>query len=179
MGKARIPASLNGIEFDCIVNRSRKYTADAPEYPVEKGFKVSDTLQRKPVTLDVTIFNTDMPVTWKVRHSGKSRMREVEDALLDLFMSNQIVTFVTTDRVYENMVITSLTIPEGEYLNAREISLSLKQITVTSKVTISEDYDQSGATGENAGSTATYDEEMGESILHSLLSGVLDKFFGG
>ena len=63
MSKARIPASLGGIEFDCTISRERSYEADIPEYPVEDGYYVSDSIHKKPLTFELVVFVTNMPVT--------------------------------------------------------------------------------------------------------------------
>lgn len=128
MSKAKIPASLGGIEFDCTISRERTYEADVPEYPVEGGFTVSDAILKKPLGLEVVVFVTNMPVTWAKIHAGSNRVKTVSDALVNLYLSGKPVSFVTPDKVYENMAITKLSLPEEDYANAIEIALSLKQV---------------------------------------------------
>lgn len=178
MSRATIPASLGGVEFDCTISRERNYEADVPEYPVEDGYYVSDSILKKPLTIDVTAFITNMPVTWAKRHSGSNRVKTVTDALLQIYLSGTLVSFVTPDKVYENMAITKLGIPEEDYLNAAEISISLKEVTVTSaNVMVVSSYDYSGSSSDSAGSTGTTEEESGtkrQSILSSLLGWLFD-----
>ena len=178
MSKATIPASLGGVEFDCIISRERSYEADVPEYPVEDGYYVSDSILRKPMQLDITAFVTNMPVTWAKRHSGSNRVKTITDALLDLYYAGELVSFVTPDKVYENMAITKLGIPEEDYLNAVEISITLKEVTITSaETTTVSSYDYSGSSSDSAGSTGTTEEESTttkQSILSSIFSGLLD-----
>lgn len=173
MSKARVPASLGGIEFDCTVSRERTYEADVPEYPVEGGFKVSDAILKKPLGLELVVFVSNMPVTWMKIHSGKNRVKTVSDALVNLYLAGNPVTLVTPDKVYENMAITKLSLPEDDFANAIEITLSLKQVTVTSANTIVvSSYNYSGSSSDNAGSTSTSEEESTpkkKSILSSLL----------
>lgn len=173
MSKATVPASLGGVEFDCTISRERSYEADVPEYPVEDGYYVSDSILKKPLVIEVTAFITNMPVTWAKRHSGNNRVKTVIDALLNIYLQGTLVRFVTPDKVYENMAITKLGIPEDEFLNAVEITISLKEVTVTTaNVMVVSSYDYSGGSADSAGSTATTDEESSEkrqSILSSLL----------
>lgn len=131
MSKAKIPASLGGIEFDCTISRERTYEADVPEYPVEGGFTVSDAILKKPLGLEVVVFVTNMPVTWAKIHAGSNRVKTVSDALVNLYLSGKPVSFVTPDKVYENMAITKLSLPEEDYANAIEIALSLKQVKIS------------------------------------------------
>jgi len=164
MSKATIPASLGGVEFDCTIKRERNYEADVPEYPVEDGFMVSDAVLKKPLTIELTAFISNMPVTWRAKHKQTNRVKEVCDALIDLYMSGKPLRLVTPDKIYENMVITTLSIPDEAYINAAEVTISLKQVTVTRAETvfIASDYDYSGATAENSGSSGTTTETDGE-----------------
>lgn len=177
MSKAKIPASLGGIEFDCLISREQSYSADAPEYPVEDGFYVSDSILLKPLTIEVTAFITNTPVTWAARHSGSNRVKTVSDALIELYKSKSLVSFVTPDKVYSNMAITQLSLPEDDYLNAIEVSISLKQISVTTAQTaVVSSYNYSGTSNDNAGSTATT-EESSSSRKSSILHSVFGTFF--
>ena len=67
MAKAKQPVSVDGIEFDALITESASYEAEVPEYPIETGFMVNDTIILRPVLLDMTLFLTDTPVTWKAR----------------------------------------------------------------------------------------------------------------
>lgn len=179
MSKAKIPASLGGIEFDCTIKRERSYEADVPEYPVEGGYYVSDSILKKPLTFEVTAFISNMPVTWRDRHAGNNRVKAVTDALIELYLSGQLVRFVTPDKVYENMAITKLSLPEEEYLNAIEVGISLKQVSVTSaQVIVVSSYNYSGSSSTNVGSSATT-EEGSTTKKKSILSSLFGWLFGG
>ena len=72
MARAKQPVSINGIEFDALIDESRTLEATVPEYSVESGFSVSDAIILSPEKLDMTLFVTNTPVTWYNRH-GRSR----------------------------------------------------------------------------------------------------------
>jgi len=131
MSKARIPASLGGIEFDCTISRERSYEADIPEYPVEDGYYVSDSIHKKPLSFELVVFVTNMPVTWAKRHAGSNRVKNTIDSLVELYLSGRLSTLVTPDKVYENMGITKLSVPEEDYVNVggynRRIELQLQR----------------------------------------------------
>lgn len=178
MGKARRPASLNGIYFDAIISRDRNYTADVPEYPVESGFSVSDAVLNQPMQLNVTAFISNTPVTWK-RQLGNTRGRvdRVLRQLENLYFSKSIVTLTTSGRTYSSMAITSLTIPEtAEMTSAVEVQLTLKQVRVTraKTTTIPASYGMSGTTGASGGTASTETKKEGSfldkacSILYGL-----------
>lgn len=105
MARAKQPVSIDGIEFDALIDQSISYEADAPEYPTEKGFSVSDTVILKPEVISMTLFVTDTPVTWRNRFgSGAGRVENVIKRLEKLYFAKKVFTVVTTDAVYDNMV---------------------------------------------------------------------------
>ena len=114
MGKALRPVSVAGIEFDALLDESRSLSADAPEYPVEDGFVVSDSIILKPYTLDMTLYLTDSPVTWRQRlGGGQGRVQDVIKRLEDAYFAKEPVTVITSERTYSNMAITSITISKS------------------------------------------------------------------
>lgn len=159
MARAKQPVSIDGIEFDALIDQSIDYSAEVPEYPTEEGFSVSDTIVLKPETISMTLFVTDTPVTWKQRFgSGSGRVENVVKRLEELYFSKKVITIVTSDAVYDNMAITSISIAKSTSVGyAREIPISFKKIVVTesSTVTIPASYGKSGATGASAGSANT------------------------
>ena len=161
MEKARIPASLNGIYFDAIITRETSYEADVPEYPIETGFYVTDAILRKPITLNVTAFISNSPVTWKNLRS-KNRLSKTLKKLENLYFSGELVTFTTSKRVYTSMAMTSLTVPETEEMaNAVEVSFTLKQVRTTKSKTktIPASYGLGGTTAESGGTANTTEEK--------------------
>lgn len=108
MARAKQPVSVDDIEFDALIDSEEGYEADVPEYPTEKGFSVSDTIVLKADTLNMTLYVTDTPVTWRERTgSGPGKTEGVVRRLKDLYFAKKILEVTTTDCVYSNMVITS------------------------------------------------------------------------
>lgn len=165
MARAKQPVSVNGIEFDALIDSEEGYAAEAPEYPTEKGFNVSDTIVLKPDTLTMTLFITDTPVTWKNRLGyGPGKTEAVVKRLKELFFSKQVVEVVTSDNVYSNMAITSLNIKKSSDVGyAREVPISFKKIIVTetATVTIPASYGKSGTTGASGGTANTKSASKG------------------
>lgn len=159
MAKAKQPVSIDGIEFDALIDESQDYEAQVPEYPTEKGFSVSDTIVLKPESLSMTLYVTDTPVTWRARHgSGIGRTESIVKRLKDLYFSKKVVTVVTSSEVFEDMAITNMSISKSADVGyAREIPITLKKIIVTSTatVTIPDSYGKSGTTGASAGTANT------------------------
>ena len=159
MGKATQPVSINGLEFDALIDESRTLEATVPEYSVESGFSVSDSVILNPEKLSMTLFVTNTPVTWYRRH-GASPTREdnVVKQLEELYFAKEPVTIVTSDATYTSMAIESITISKSlEIGYARQIPISFKKIRVTTAktTTIPDSYGKSGATAASAGTAST------------------------
>lgn len=167
MARAKQPVSIDGIEFDALLDQSMDYEADVPEYPTENGFSVSDNISLKPETLSMTLYVSDTPVTWKSRFgSGKGRVEKVVKQLQDLYFSKKVVTVVTSDAVFDSMAITSISLSKSADVGyAREIPISLKKIIVTksSTTSIPDSYGKSGTTGASAGTANTTAGNSGSS----------------
>lgn len=149
------PCSVNGIEFDALLNETRTYSSEVPEYAVEDGYSVSDNISLKPLTLELTGYLTNTPVTWLSTH-GTGRVEMVVSQLENLYYSKQLVTVSTSTDIYSNMAIKSLTVPKDENnRTSREIRMSLQEVTVVSAQTTSipASYIRGGDTGANAGTS--------------------------
>ena len=159
MARAKQPVSINGIEFDALIDESRTLEATVPEYSVESGFSVSDAIILSPEKLDMTLFVTNTPVTWYNRHGGRqNRVDSVVKQLEELYYAGEPVTIVASDATYSNMAIESITFSKSTEVGyAREIPISFKKIRVTSAktTTIPDSYGKSGATGASAGTAST------------------------
>lgn len=159
MARAKQPVRVDDIEFDALIDSEEGYEADVPEYPTEKGFSVSDTIVLKADTLNMTLYVTDTPVTWRERTgSGPGKTEGVVRRLKDLYFAKKILEVTTTDCVYSNMVITSMNIKKSvEVGYAREIPIAFKKIEVTETATaeIPASYGKSGKTAKAAGKAST------------------------
>lgn len=159
MAKAMQPVSVNGIEFDALIDETRTLEAAVPEYAVEKGYMVSDSIILSPEKLAMTLFVTNTPVTWRTRHGNNpNRVAEVVKKLEELYFAKEPVKIVTSDAVYTNMAIESLTISKTfEVGYAREIPIAFKKIEVTkiATTTIPDSYGKSGQSGAPGGSAGT------------------------
>jgi hypothetical protein len=159
MPKARKPVNIDGVEFDALLDEERMLEAEAPDYAVEDGFSVCDTIILKPQTLSMTLFVTDTPVTWqKSGHGGVGWTDQVIQKLEDLYYAKKPVTVNTSERSYRNMAILSISISKSADVGyARQIPISFREIIVvsTKKTAIPASYGKSGNSGANAGTAAT------------------------
>lgn len=161
MKKKRLtrPVSLGGIEFDALINQEEEYSAAVPDYPVESGYKVHDSVLPDPLMIKVTLYLSNTPVTWRSRLGrSRTRVQDVEDRLRDMFWNREPISYETSDKTWENMCITSLTISKTEEVGyARKIPVELKQVEVTDTKTgiVPDSYVRGGQSGASAGTAST------------------------
>ena len=153
------PVSIDGLTFDALLDLDENWDADVPVFPVETGFEVSDTVILRAIELNMRLYLTNTPVTWRRLHgSGPHRIQEVLDRLRQIYIRKEPITVSTAESDYENMAITSITLPKNIAVgNAREIPISFRQIrTVEAEtVAIPASLGRGGASGINAGTANT------------------------
>lgn len=159
MSRAKEPVSIAGIEFDALIDEKRDYSATIPSYPIESGFPVSDTIILDPLSLSMTLYLSNTPVTWLYRHgSDVNRVEKICDRIEEMWLSKELVKVVTSDKIYTNMGITSLSIQKSsDYGYARQISISMTKVETTEKQTvlIPADILKSGESEAKAGTATT------------------------
>ena len=160
MAKKKLkPVSIWGIEFDALIDETKNLSATIPAYPVEKGFPVSDTIILDPVSLQMTLYVSNTPVTWLYRHgTSTDRVNKICDLLEQKWLEKQLAKIVTTEAIYKNMGITSISIKKSHDIGyAREISISATKVRITKRKTVKiPSYVlKSGETKANAGTAST------------------------
>lgn len=138
MARKLQPVSVWGIEFDALIDETKSMTSTIPEYPVEKGFSVSDTIINDPIQFSATLYLTNTPVTWLHRHgSSNDRVKRICNDIEKKWFEKKLTKIVTSDTVYTNMGLTSISIKKSADIGyAREISISAKKVRVTKRKTV-------------------------------------------
>lgn len=154
--KIKQPVSVAGIEFDALIESTETYSSSVPTYPVDEGYSVSDNMALDSTELSMTLYVTATPVTWRDTHgSGEARLQLICDDLISLYESREMFDVVTPDRVFDNMVISSLEITRNPDSGmAIEIPITFTQVTVTAAAVtlIPSSYGRSGQTMQTTGS---------------------------
>ena len=162
MARVLQPVSIWGIEFDALIEEQRNYNSTIPSYTVENGFPVSDTIINEPPSISMTLYLTNTPVTWLYRHgSSTDRVKRICDMIEEKWMEKQLAKIVTTDTIYTDMGIESISIKKSQGKGySREISISAKKVRITEKQTVSvPSYIlRSGESKANSGKAATSKE---------------------
>lgn len=132
------PVSVWGIEFDALIDETKTMTSTIPEYPVESGFSVSDTIINDPIQVQMTLFLSNTPVTWLYRHGSSSdRVKRVCEMIEQKWFEKKLTKIVTSDTTYTNMGLTSISIKKSSDIGyAREISISAKKVRQTKRKTV-------------------------------------------
>ena len=160
MGRKKLkPVSVAGSEFDALIDEQKALSATVPTYPVEEGFPVSDTIILDPLSIQLTLYISNTPVTWLKRHGNSTdRVNEVCDSLERLWLEKKLVKVITTEKTYTNMGITSISIKKSREIGyAREVSMQLQKVRKTKRKTVKVPrYSlKSGTTKAKAGTAAT------------------------
>lgn len=159
MAKKKLkPVSIWGIEFDALIDETKTLSAAIPAYPVEKGFPVSDTIILDPISLQMTLYVSNTPVTWLYRHGSSSdRVDKICSLLEKKWQKKKLAKIVTAEAIYKDMGITSISIKKSSDIGyAREISISAQKVQLTKrkKVKIPSYVLKSGETMANAGAAS-------------------------
>lgn len=153
------PVSIGGIEFDALIDETKNYNATIPKYAVEDGFPVSDTIILDPLSLQMTLYVSNTPVTWLYRHgSSVDRVNKICDEIEEMWLDKKLVKIVTTDNIYKSMGLLSISIRKSSEIGyAREISLQAQKVYITKrkKTKIPAKILKSGKTKAKAGSAST------------------------
>nr|DAN89125.1 MAG TPA: hypothetical protein [Caudoviricetes sp.] len=118
-----------------MIEEQRNYSASIPSYPVEDGFNISDTIINEPLVLQLTLYVSNTPVTFLYRHKNtKNRVTKICEQIEKKWLSKQLTKIVTSDAIYKDMGITSISIKKSAEIGyAREISVTAKKVYKTSR----------------------------------------------
>lgn len=161
------PVNIGGIECDALIHHELQLENQIPDYPVEEGFSVQDTIIQNPKTLALTVVVTNTPITFR-EHASPNRVQEIAERFQELYKSRQLITVTSSKGVFQNMGITSISLPyDVSTKTSLEIPITLKEVlTTTAKtVAIPSEYGRGGDTGTTAGTanTSPYGSQAGES----------------
>lgn len=139
MAKKLTPTTVWGIEFDALIDETKTMTATIPTYPVEEGFPVSDTIILDPVSVSLTLYISNTPVTWLYRHGTSSdRVKRICEQIENKWLQRQLTKIVTSDTIYTNMGITSISIKKSKEIGySREVAITAQKVRVTERKTVS------------------------------------------
>lgn len=161
------PVTIWGIEFDALIEESKTLSSTIPVYPVEEGFPVSDTIINDPVSLQMTLYVSNTPVTWLYRHgTATDRVIKICNQIEKKWEKKKLTKIVTSDTIYTDFGITSISIKKSREIGyAREISITAQKVRKTKRKTVKiPSYIlKSGKTMANAGIASTSTDDSNSS----------------
>ena len=163
------PVNIGGIECDALIHHELSLEMEIPDYPVEEGFSVQDTMIQKPKTLSLTVIVTNTPITFR-SHASPGRVQQVASRFQELYAKRELITVTSAKGIFKNMGVTSLSLPyDVSTKTSLEIPITLKEVQTTAAktVTIPSAYGRGGDTGTTAGtaSTTPYGSQSGSSNI--------------
>ena len=139
---------IDTLAVDAAITETAQFDAEVSEHPVENGAAIVDHVRPKPVVVRIDGVVSDTPTTSAQvsrasatlggQLDGPQNAPGYADAalafLLDLRTNPRLVTIDTKRRTYDDMVLTSLTVPEdvktGDALRFTATFRQVRQVTV-------------------------------------------------
>jgi len=134
------------IELDAVLDENHEWSAEATSNPVEVGAPVTDHVIDQSDKLKIRGFVTDTPLNLSQSVSGLvnsgnvgNRTQAVFDLLHQLIKLKEPMTVYTKHRIYDDMVLTNVTIPRSagvgeaiefsaEFINIRKVATQMVDV---------------------------------------------------
>lgn len=137
------PPTIGAIQLDASLSEDHRYENLVTEFPVETGATITDHIVNKPVRLSITGFITNCPIkeftnvrkeaSFDAENSASVYTQVAYDALMALWKDREPVAIVTPLSSYEQMALTSLTIPRNAQVgDALQFTAEFVQILLAS-----------------------------------------------
>tara|TARA_Y100000310_G_C20703455_1_gene832280 strand:+ start:11380 stop:12060 length:681 start_codon:yes stop_codon:yes gene_type:complete len=146
------PQGINQLLIDATLRIDHNYVNRPSEYPVEDGSIITDHVRQSPENLTLEIVTTNSPIVVNVDESGNTQIRtdqsnrkqlafntwlefagyeinKQEDKFEQQVNEPQLLNIITGLKVYTNMLITNLVMPENQSIGEALIaSVSFQKI---------------------------------------------------
>lgn len=119
--------------FDAVFSTEHSSNITVTQHPVQSGASVSDHAYREPDEVRLEIGMSDAAVfAGDTSHSVNAYTQ-----LRAIMEQREPITLITRLRTYQNMVITSMTVPDDyTTMNALKASIALQEVRIVSVATI-------------------------------------------
>jgi hypothetical protein len=119
---------IGGIILDASISETHTYDSEVPQFPVENGLSITDTVINKPISFTVSGIVSTTPIQGDITPDPGRADRAYQD-MIQIREKREEVTIVTPLSVYEDMVMTNLTVPRSRTTGESfEFSASFIQI---------------------------------------------------
>jgi hypothetical protein len=122
--------SAGGIDFDCFVSETHNRSADLTKFPIEDGSIISDHVVNNPIELTINGLKSAIGMTLYDIKLPDSHITAFEKINI-LMDDKELVRVVTSLKVYENMHISSFSVPRNkETANTLDFTMTLVQAKI-------------------------------------------------
>lgn len=155
------PSQIGSITVDATISEDHKFTNRVTDFPIEDNAFISDHVIQVPEQLTLKGFITNSPIEYASGLRSGIKPERVNDAFIGLMQiagydyplqpaspsvvrnSAKLVSVVTGLRSYDNMIVSSLSVPRNDKTgNSMEFTITLKHVNET-KVEVETVLDQS------------------------------------
>ena len=136
--------SIGGLVFDAVLKADHTSKITATSHPIESGANITDHAFIEPAEISIEIGMTDC--------NGAGVSKKMFKSLQALQFSRKRLTVVTRYRIYRNMLIMSMSVPEDfTTMNALKAMLFLREIPVVGAKTVEVSERQTASVQQNQG----------------------------
>lgn len=133
-GRKYVRSNIAGIFLDATLNEDHNYISRVTQFPIESGEIISDHIINEPETLSLSGIVSDSPLLFL---SSFNRSTDAFNRLVRIHELKERITVVTGIKVYENMVMTSLSVPRNaESGQSLAFSMEFQKILLDSTVNL-------------------------------------------
>ncbi|MBW5995410.1 hypothetical protein CF038_22665 [Klebsiella michiganensis] len=127
----------SALSFDSVPQIGVKRKADVSSYAIESGSEVSDHIQIKNDSINISGWITESPIELRgdiISSSGANgtRVKQAINWLNTTFTARQTISLVTRDAVLENVVLTGVSYNYDDAIDAMKFDLTFEIIRLVS-----------------------------------------------
>lgn len=132
---------FSALSFDSVPQIGVKRKADVSSYAIESGSEVSDHIQIKNDSINISGWITESPIELRgdiisSSAANGTRVKQAIDWLNTTFEARQTLSLVTRDDVLENVVLTGVSYNYDDALDAMQFDLSFERVRLVSSKTV-------------------------------------------
>lgn len=128
---------FSALSFDSVPQIGVKRKADVSSYAIESGSEVSDHIQIKNDSINISGWITESPIELRgdaIASNGVNgtRVKQAIDYLNKVFEARQTISLITRDTVYDNIVLTGIDYSYDEAVDAMLFNLEYERVRLVS-----------------------------------------------
>lgn len=161
---------IGSLELDATLRETHSHENEVTEHPVERGAAISDHIRPKPDGLVMEGVVSDTPI---YVDPEEGRAANAYEALRSIRSAGELVTVVSTLRVYENMAMVSFTVPKDARTgDVTQFSATFKEVRIVDAGSLSFDASKNaGKSKKDKGKQPTKETTASERTKSAIKSG--------